>query len=248
MIVPKYLENIVIIKDNKENNCSLDICCNCGCKEFYIYKNIKEKQKISEENRRKIKETDRWDEEVFSPLITNYNGIGPINAAYYAYYPEEKYREIIIYDCKGLNGKFDPEKDKSRIVKVFKVNFGEVPLDLHEIKEILNPDFTKIIKAKCSKCYNEYILFDNRIHGCDSIEFTYQKFKEYKYKEFKIKGKLGKPYKINIYIENYWGEDNLDNLNEGLTSDDYSILFNYIKIQLLTEDNKKVTILSEDLG
>lgn len=59
---------------------------------------------------------------------------------------------------------------------------------------------------------------------------------------------MGKPYKINIYIENYWGEDNLDNLNEGLTSDDYSILFNYIKIQLLTEDNKKVTILSEDLG
>lgn len=248
MLVPKYLRNIVKIKENKDDNCTLDICCNCGCKQFFIYKNIKQKQKISKENRRKIKETDKWDEEVFSPLITNYNGVGPMNAAHYVDYPKEKYREIIIYDCKGLENKFDPVKDKNRIIKIFKINYGEVPLSINEIKEIASYDYTKIIKVKCSRCKKEYILFDNRIHGCDAKDFTDIEFKEYEFREITVKGEIGKAHQINVYIENYWGDEYLLDLNEGLTIDDYSNMYNYIKIQLINENNKKITILSEELG
>ena len=42
--------------------------------------------------------------------------------------------------------------------------------------------------------------------------------------------------------------DSASNGNEGLTEDDYSILFNYISIKAINGENKKIKVFSEDLG
>ncbi|MCM1514401.1 MAG: hypothetical protein NC090_05370 [Anaeroplasma bactoclasticum] len=59
----------------------------------------------------------------------------------------------------------------------------------------------------------------------------------------------GKSYKVEILIKNYWDFDDVEsNGNEGLTEDDYSILFGYISIKAINEDNKKIKVYSEELG
>lgn len=63
--------------------------------------------------------------------------------------------------------------------------FGLLITDKVEIKHF---DTTEIIKAKCLKCNKEYILFDSRFNGYDSILSTEEeREKQYQFKEKNLK-------------------------------------------------------------
>ena len=248
MVIPTYLKNIVIVEKLEQYSGFFKIKCTCGCERFLLYKNIKKKTKISKENRKKIKETEKWNDKVFSPLVTNYGDCRKSQSAAFIDHPKEKYREIIIYDSTDLSTKFDIIKDTDKIVKIFKVNYGEVPLSVAEINAITKYDFNTIIKAKCSCCNKEHILYDSRIHGCDAANFIISELEEYDFKEIKINGVTGKTYNVNVYIENFWDNDeNIDFINDNINFD-FSNMINYIKIQAINELNKKKTVFSEELG
>ena len=58
-----------------------------------------------------------------------------------------------------------------------------------------------------------------------------------------------KSYKVEISIKNYWDfEDIESNGNEGLTEEDYSVLYNCISIKAINEENKIIKVYSEELG
>ena len=93
------------------------------------------------------------------------------------------------------------------------------------------------------------MLFDNRIHGCDSADFDLNEMLDYEFTEKVFNKNIGNSYKVEISIKNYWDFDDVDsNGNEGLTEDDYSILFNYKSIKAINDENKKIKVFSEDLG
>lgn len=243
ILIPKHLRNIASINREKDENLTLDIKCPCGCNKFIIYKNILTKPILEKDVKNKIRKSWEWYDKVLDPLITNL-----YSAAYYNF-PEEGYREIIVYDSRNMYTKFDKEKDKSRIIKCFKINDGEVPLDIKEINRLQPYDDTIIIKITCQDCNKEYILFDNRIHGNDVADFNNDELKEYDFREKVINKKKGHSYKIRVFIKNYWDFENLEiNGNEGLSFDDYSDMFGYIKIQAIDDNEKKYIIYSEELG
>lgn len=102
---------------------------------------------------------------------------------------------------------------------------------------------------KCIKCGKEHILFDSRIHGCDSADFDFIEILDYEFTEKMFNKNKGKLYKVEISIKNYWDfEDIESNGNEGLTEEDYSVLYNYISIKAINEENKKIKVYSEELG
>lgn len=248
MIIPKYLKNIVIVEKLEQYSGSFKIKCICGCDKFILYKNIKKRPKISKENQKKIRETEMWKDKVFSPLVTNYGDCRKSQAAAFIDHPKENYREIVIYDCTDLITKFDLIKDKDRIVKIFKVNYGEVPLSVAEINAIKKYDFNTIIKAKCSLCNKEHTLYDSRIHGCDAIDFNNFELEEYDFKEMKIKGETGIAYNVTIDIKNFWDDnEKIDFTNDNINVD-FSNMINYIKIQVTNESTYKKTVFSEELG
>lgn len=248
MLIPNYLKDIIITDYLDQYTGKFKIKCLCGCEKFFLYKNIKKKVKISKEDRKRIKETEIWKDEVLWPLITNYGDCRKSQSAVYIDHPEDKYREIVVYDSTDLKTKFDIIKDKERIFKIFKVNYGEIPLSVSEINAIKKEDVNIIIKIKCSYCNREHILFDSRIHGCDAADFINNELEDYDFKELKINGEYGKSYNVNITIKNYWDNEESNNFNEACMMIDYSNLFNYIKIQVTNETIKKKIIFSEELG
>lgn len=241
MIIPKHLKKIIKKITVTDKIKEIDLCCMCGSDKFCIYKNEIKKQKVSREDRDKIKKTIKWENEELFPLITTYGEAGPFNKVYYEDYPELKYRLIIIYNHSGLNRKFDLEKDSSRIIKKYKIKYGEVPLSIHEVNSIYKKDDTVIFKIKCNNCGDEYIIFDSRIHGQDSLDFCPNKLIEYKYKLITriSRRTIGDNVKVTI------GYDvNEDLLKEESisSSQDVSNMFSYIKIQSIDDKKNKKTI------
>ncbi|MCM1260420.1 MAG: hypothetical protein NC182_05755 [Prevotella sp.] len=242
--IPKHLKKIATKIKEKNESLTMHICCQCGCDDFVFLKNISKKTVLTNEQKKLIKASEKWWWTEYYPLI------GAPNRAVFYEYPELGYKEIFIYNERETeNRKFDKEIDKERIVRYFKLNYGEFPLDQKEINQINPIDYTTIIKVKCSKCGKEHLLFDNRIHGCDSADFDLNKRVNYEFIEKVFNKNIGKSYKVEILIKNYWDFDDVEsNGNEGLTEDDYSILFGYISIKAINEDNKKIKVYSEELG
>lgn len=241
--VPEYLREIATKVKEKNESLTMHICCQCGCDDFIFLKNITKKAILSDEQKKLIKASEKWWRTEYYPFIQT-----PNRAVFYEY-PEFGYREIFIYDERGIkNKKFDKEIDKEKIVRYFKLNYGEYPLDQKEINNINPTDYTVIIKAKCSKCSKEHLLFDNRIHGCDSADFENREMQDYEFAEKVFDKRKGKSYKAEISIKNYWDFDDVaSNGNEGFTSDDYSVLFGYISIKAI-DNNRKIKVYSEELG
>lgn len=243
--IPKYLRDIATKTKEKNENLTMNITCTCGCNNFIVFKNIPHKANITKEQRKLVNRSNRWYMNVWYNLF----GGGILRAAYYDY-KEQGYREMIVYDSSALEGReFDKELDKDKIVHYFKINAGEFPLSYKEMEEIDPRDDNVIIKARCAQCSKEYVLFDNRIYGCDSADFENKELEEYEFKERVLNKNEGKSYRIEISLKNYWDFDDVkSNGNEGFTADDYSNLFNYINIKAIDECNKKIKIYSEELG
>lgn len=243
ILIPKYLRCIATkIKENNER-LTMSICCDCGNDNFILFKNIPKKAILSNDKKRLIKKSEKWWHDEYDSYIE-----WPICGAFYEY-PELGYREVFVYNKRGIEDrKFDKELDKNRVVKYFKLKYGEFPLSIKEINEMNPKDYTIIIYAKCSKCGKKHLLFDSRIHGCDAVEFSLNEILDYEFKEKVFNKNVGKSYKIEISIKNYWGFDDIEsNGNDGLTIDDYSILFNHIAIKAIDEE-KKIKVYSEELG
>ena len=102
---------------------------------------------------------------------------------------------------------------------------------------------------KCASCTEEYLLFDNRIHGNDAADFPPEELEEYSFRQKQIGAADGNPTGIHVIIKNYWNCDGVSlNGNEGFTADDYSNMFGKIIIKAYIEGKKLVTIFSEELG
>ena len=158
---------------------------------------------------------------------------------------------IILYDNQDDADKaWNGEKVNSKILEYFRIPKGEVPLSMEEISEIEGADYTIIIKAVCTKCKKEHLIFDSRIHGNDAADFKSDKpLQEYKFRPFKINGATDVPAQIQVSIKNYWNLADIEsNGNPGLTADDYSEMFNQIKIEAIVNEAKPKVIINEDLG
>ncbi len=241
--IPNYLKEIAeVIKQNKET-LTMNVKCRCGWQKFDVYKNVTRKTKISKENRKKIKDSLKWYDNVLDPLITN------AYRAAYIDYDNEGYREIIIYNSReNLSYNFDKEKYKSLIIKTFLIKNGEVPLKWNEIDSIQDINLPVVIKLKCNSCGQEYLIFDNRIHGNDAADFSTNNFKKMDFELKKVKKEEMRFVNITITIKNYWDFEEIAlNGNEKLTFDDYSNMFSSIKIKAF-KNNCSFLIHSEDLG
>ena len=122
-----------------------------------------------------------------------------------------------------------------------KIPIDEVPTDLN---------FHEIIKIKCSKCDNEYVIFDNKKHGYDAlvegeksenleIEFTQKKFRSSETHLSKIIVEVFNDTSLNQFIEN----TGLD-----FTAEQYSNAFSDISIYGFVVDlnDKKIVLYTEE--
>lgn len=97
--------------------------------------------------------------------------------------------------------------------------------------------FVEVIKIACSSCGKEYLLFDNRIHGYDSLNSENQAEKLAYQPSFKEKCRV--PVEVKVKIEN---DPTLEEFraNSGLDADEvaYSNGFGWIGIYTTNKDGK----------
>ena len=114
--VPKYLREIAKVYKQKDESLNFGIKCICGCNKFIVLKNLIKKVELSKENKRKIRDSLKWYKEILDPMITNTS-----YAAAYIGYDNDDFHEIVIYSPPKSSSKFDKEKDKSKIKKIFRI-------------------------------------------------------------------------------------------------------------------------------
>lgn len=103
----------------------------------------------------------------------------------------------------------------------------------------------QVIKAECSECHREYILFDSRYHGYDA-RFSSPPSEEAKayvphFRERHDRGKA--PVQVCVSVEN---EENLNAFRENTgidcTDQDYTEAFSWITIYSINENGKKTKV------
>ena len=132
---------------------------------------------------------------------------------------------------------------------VYRRNLFGVIVDKVELRE---SDHTNAVKIKCTKCGNEYIVFDNRLHGHDAI--TTEEQKCFTCEQMEFEQKTLKKSENNIFgieieiIHDIPVEEFTEELNNGSMSiEDYSNAFGSITIYAVLRDlNKKMEIFSEE--
>jgi len=137
---------------------------------------------------------------------------------------------------------------------MYRRNIFGVIVDKVDVSDLPH-NHTNIVKAKCSECNEEYVLFDNRIHGynafaeklgnpnkqvSDEIEFEQKTFKGSKNSIIEIQIKIINQHSFEEFLE--------DVDCENATKEDYSNAFHDIAIDGIVKDlsNKKVLIISEE--
>ena len=149
--------------------------------------------------------------ELFDSLIKKYGGYGHCYI-----FSDNNCRVYINY--KGIRGLFTkPKLIDSNII----------------------PTEAKIVKAKCSHCGKEFLLYDNRKHGV----VTYEKgldYSDYTYKEITIDKKIQIKLEYDITMNQYEQKYLFSNKNS------YEECFSYIKI-FYVQDNKEIIIFEDDM-
>ena len=105
-----------------------------------------------------------------------------------------------------------------------------------KIKKSEMPHYTTIFKVQCSKCKNEYIIFDSRKNGYDAIAEYDGKLKTNDL-PIKFNKYINDEQFIGIKITNDLSYEDFKNEFENLNKEDYSNAFSEISIYS-TRDNK----------
>ena len=244
---PKHLKGISELVECKSERLTVKIKCHCGSSDFWVLKNIP----VPKGDNKLIQATKQWHDE--NKLIFPYSEEEKkqFNEKYYHFRIEKNaegwyhkvYRPNDYNQGKPIEGAIP--------LKVWFFKKDEIPLCPSDVRLHVT-DSNVIFKVKCASCAEEYLLFDNRIHGNDAADFLPEildELEEYDFKQKQIKAADGKPTEIHVTIRNPWDFDDVSlNGNEGLTADDYSNMFGHIIIKAYIEGKKPVTIYSEELG
>ena len=207
--VPEYLKQIAKVTKEKENEILMDIVCNCGCSDFYVYQNKKNPEKEKQEK------------ELEQKLNKN--------------------------SFSSLASWVDKTDGKRYVVK--RNIFGKIILKIPE-SELQSGDYYNVIKIKCDKCEQEFIIFDNKKYGYDAFTNGVKdgdKLLEFTQKMFRSSTK--NLVKIIIGIRNdQTYNDFSDCLDEKPTFEQYTNAFSDITIYgyIIDLDNKKTTIHTEE--
>lgn len=139
---------------------------------------------------------------------------------------EDKKNESIMlkYLVKKISKKNKIEEIDGKLYYVKKNIFGKITKEEVEVPNVKL--FKNYISAKCDLCGNEYVLFDENIHGYDSVYL--------KEESMNIDKKYNKE-KAEIKIEVFYNEE----LDEE-EIEDKSIAFGRIKINKIVNKSKKV--------
>lgn len=101
------------------------------------------------------------------------------------------------------------------------------------------PTEAKIVKAKCSHCGKEFLLYDNRKHGIAKLENELD-YSNFTYKEIPINEKIKIKLEYDITMNQYERKYLLSDKNL------YEECFSYIKI-FYVQDNKEIIIFEDEM-
>ena len=131
--------------------------------------------------------------------------------------------------------------------------FGKI-VDRYYTGDMPNILSISIIKVKCHKCRQEFILYDNRIHGYDAWATekdhgkTEHSYEGIEYNQRKFRGSKDNLVEIDLQIFNRPSlEAFIEAADENVTEEEYSNAFSEIAIYCKIKDlnNKKVIVESE---
>jgi len=119
------------------------------------------------------------------------------------------------------------QSDADGNIYILRRNFLGIVLKKEIISNISFPKFYNYVSAKCSNCNNEYILFDQSLHGYD----------------FCINNCYTDSFEPVVYDDNHYGIELYFYYNDDLYEDvqiiDKSIAFGRITIYTIFNDKKK---------
>ena len=160
---------------------------------------------------------------------------------------DEKFDKFV-RRCLWRSFHMGPLKDGN--LYYYRRNFLGIIVDKIRVSDILS-DTTSVVKIKCTECSEEYIAFDNRIHGYDAsteekvpISYEHMEFKQRKFKNSK-----DNIAEIEIRIINQLSfEEFSEGLDEAYSMEEYSNAFGSIDIYAKVKDltGKKIEIFSEE--
>lgn len=139
------------------------------------------------------------------------------------------------------------KSDKEGCVHTYVTEFGIIKKEIYLPNP---PEYASLLvyKAKCSECGNEYILFNNGIHGYDAVTAEptpYLSDFQYTFRERKFNDKL--PRRVFIKYENVESiEEFYDASDEKMDEVTYSNGFSWIVIYAVSPDGEKTEICSEE--
>ena len=103
------------------------------------------------------------------------------------------------------------------------------------------PIETKIVKVKCLNCGKEFIIYDNRIHGANTVV---NRKKDYSYSDFIFKEFTADS--VKILLEYDWTADYYNNKFLMPNKKPYEDVYSYIKVYAHTNDNREIKIFEDD--
>jgi len=103
----------------------------------------------------------------------------------------------------------------------------------------------ELLKAQCSACQAEYVIYDSSLYGYDGMTFDKESY-EVKY-DPRLRQKSKKPLKLLITVENDATlEEFKSNTGLDFSMDEYSNSFSWIVVHGIDENQKKKKIFETE--
>ena len=127
----------------------------------------------------------------------------------------------------------------------YRKNIFGFPKDKLNIDLIMMRDNTDVFRGRCTTCGKEFVIFDSRYHGYNSMAATVEeKEKKYNFKQIRNAKDTG------ILVEIIY-EDTYEKFLESYPNADmdmYSNAFSWIEISTVDEGKKSKIIFTEEVG
>lgn len=134
--------------------------------------------------------------------------------------------------------------NKGKVFIVRKNMFGKI-IDKEDLTNYPIYNSVKAIKLKCNSCGHDHVVFNNRIHGYNAVINNCEIQDEIIFTEYLKKNYDLKNSDVIIKIRN--DEDYEEyRKEENVSIEKYSEMFHDITIYCITNNGKKVLILSEE--